>query len=176
MNALISILDNGLFRTQRKVIFPRNKLDEPTCFWHLMWRTTAATPCNAPLPAYKIWLHHLSMNSCFWQAAWKLQWAICPILSGENWNVSIILHPWGITLQINWQLWPSRTWYKSQLEELLGCLRSLSGEWQEYLWMRERISESVAYHVSIEHSSGRGRPRFVISQDQLEHLHSLSFS
>lgn len=34
------------------------------------------------------------------------------------------------------------TWYQSQLEELLECLRALSGEWHEYLQMREPIGVS----------------------------------
>ena len=49
------------------------------------------------------------------------------------------------------------TWYKSQLEELLECLRAVSGEWQEYLRMREDIKVS-SLPVLIEHGSERGRP------------------
>ena len=66
--------------------------------------------------------------------------------------------------------------YKIEMEELLECLRALFQEWRKYLEERERVSESIAYRVSVEHNSGRGRPRFKISRDQLEYLRSLSFS
>ena len=55
------------------------------------------------------------------------------------------------------------TWYKSQLEELLECLRAVSGEWQEYLRMREDIKVS-SLPVLIEHGSERGRPHYVITK------------
>jgi len=66
--------------------------------------------------------------------------------------------------------------YANEMERLLECLRSLSREWQKYVEERERISEVLAYRVTTEHSPRRGRPHFVISQDQLEYLRSLSFT
>ena len=60
---------------------------------------------------------------------------------------------------------------------LLTYLHSLGCEWQHYIDAQERISDSLRYSVSVSHSgSGRGRPRFTIVKNQLEYLHSLSFT
>lgn len=68
------------------------------------------------------------------------------------------------------------TLYRNEMEELSSCLRALYQEWHDFLERIER-SESVAYQVPLEPpNSRRGRPRFVISRDQLEYLRSLSFT
>ena len=38
------------------------------------------------------------------------------------------------------------------------------------------MSESMRYRVEVSQSADRGRPRFLISRDQLEYLRSLSFT
>ena len=63
--------------------------------------------------------------------------------------------------------------YKRELQELIECLRSLSQEWQNYLDMRERVTEPASFRVSVDSRSSRGRPRF---HELLEYLHALSFS
>lgn len=54
------------------------------------------------------------------------------------------------------------------VQDLLQCLRSLSQEWQKYLDTKERCSNA-------EHTSQRGRPRSIVSCEQLLYLRSLSF-
>ena len=65
--------------------------------------------------------------------------------------------------------------YVQDMEDLLQCLRSLSQEWQKYLDSKES-SNVVAYHSPLEHTSQRGRPRFIVSCEQLLYLRSLSFT
>ena len=66
--------------------------------------------------------------------------------------------------------------YVGDMEDLLQYLRSLSQEWQKYLNFKERHANAVAYRSSLSHTSQRGRPRFVVSQEQLLYLRSLSFT
>jgi len=67
--------------------------------------------------------------------------------------------------------------YKNRMSVLLTYLQSLGREWQHYINAQERISDSQRYSVSASQSvSGRGRPRFIVLKDQLEYLHSLSFT
>ena len=67
--------------------------------------------------------------------------------------------------------------YCAYLSQLLQCLRIISLEWQAYLEVCELRSQS-AYAVGHVQSASRpvGRPRFDISEDQLEYLSSMSFS
>ena len=66
--------------------------------------------------------------------------------------------------------------YVQDMEDLLQYLRSLSLEWQKYLDIKERSSNAVAYHSPLKHTSQRGRPRFIVSCEQLLYLSSLSFT
>lgn len=66
--------------------------------------------------------------------------------------------------------------YVQDMEDLLHCLRPLSQEWQNYLDIKERYSDAVAYHSPLDHTSRRGRPRFIVSCEQLLYLRSLSFT
>ena len=67
--------------------------------------------------------------------------------------------------------------YRNELEGLLFCLQELCRKWLEYHEMQEQLSASTAYRVSHESAtSQRGRPRFMVSRDQLEYLRSLSFT
>ena len=66
--------------------------------------------------------------------------------------------------------------YVSDMEELVSYLRSLSREFQDHVDARERMSESMRYRVEVSQPTGRGRPRFLISRDQLEYLRSLLFT
>ena len=61
-------------------------------------------------------------------------------------------------------------------DDLLTCLRLLGAKWQHYLDGLEAIVISTTYRVDVAVPSRRGRPRFLVTQDQLEHLRSLSFT
>ena len=65
---------------------------------------------------------------------------------------------------------------ESTLEELKTVLVSLKSEWQEYSDTIETSSSTSAYSAPTVNALSRGRPRFVISKEQLVYLRSLSFS
>ena len=65
--------------------------------------------------------------------------------------------------------------YHSILTNLLSCMRSLHRKWIEYMDVIDASTVDFSYRAGIE-QIGRGRPRFEISQSQLEYLASLSFS
>ena len=72
---------------------------------------------------------------------------------------------------------PQLSDYQSSLEELLTCLRQLSGQWERYLDHLELEGSVTAYAVAVDRSYRRlGRPQLEISRDQLECLVSLSFN
>lgn len=58
---------------------------------------------------------------------------------------------------------------------LLESLQSVLREWQHYTSFFDRASTS-AYTAPVEHSGGRGRPHFLISEDQLHYLRSMNFT
>lgn len=65
------------------------------------------------------------------------------------------------------------------LSELLECLRSILTEWKAYQDNQDSLSVDTyvhAYSVALQRSGNRGRPRFDITKEQLEHLFSLSFT
>ena len=66
--------------------------------------------------------------------------------------------------------------FESTLEELKIVLVSLESEWQEYSDTNEASSSTSAYSAPTVNALSRGRPRFVISKEQLVYLRSLSFS
>ena len=66
-------------------------------------------------------------------------------------------------------------WYSSHLNELVVCLRSLLGQWLDYL-NHSHIRTNSSYNVPLVHTSERGRPRFDISRQQLQYLCSMSFT
>ena len=68
------------------------------------------------------------------------------------------------------------TGYKNNMESLVTYLRSLSGEWERYIASMEHVSESLRYRVATRESVSRGRPPFIVAKEQLDYLHSLSFS
>ena len=57
-------------------------------------------------------------------------------------------------------------------------LSSLQTQWQMFYYIMEASSSNSSYSVSTTYTHGqrRGRPIFIISKEQLEYLHSLSFS
>ena len=65
--------------------------------------------------------------------------------------------------------------YSANLSELLECLRSMLREWQDYLNHYQPRSAS-SYRASVTPSARPGRPRFNISREQLQYLHSMSFT
>ena len=58
----------------------------------------------------------------------------------------------------------------------MSYLRALSQEFQDNIDVNERMAESRRYRVETSQSLGKGRPRFLILREQLEYLHSMSFS
>ena len=59
-----------------------------------------------------------------------------------------------------------------QLKEAIVLLQSI---WHEYQNSIEERS-ATQYSVAVEHTQQKGRPRFSITREQLEYLHSLSFT
>ena len=64
--------------------------------------------------------------------------------------------------------------YSVQLAELLQCLRGLYTEWQRYRDDGHHLS--TAYSVPTSQPSIQGRPRFIISREQICYLRSMAFS
>ena len=61
------------------------------------------------------------------------------------------------------------------MENLVMHLRGLSEEWHGYIATMEYASELLRYRaVANNNNVGRGRPRFIISKEQLEYLQSIS--
>ena len=67
------------------------------------------------------------------------------------------------------------TTYYRDVGALVESLQSVLREWQHYTSFLDRASTS-AYTAPVEHSGGRGRPHFLISEDQLRYLCSMSFT
>lgn len=59
-----------------------------------------------------------------------------------------------------------------ELCSLLECLRCILSEWEEYL----NHPFNYSYSAPTRASSGPGRPRFDISEQQLMYLHSMGFT
>ena len=68
--------------------------------------------------------------------------------------------------------------YKEKFRKLGSLLGSLRVEWNEFQALIERRSPSnVSYRAQVQHNEHhRGRPRFVISAEQLEYLRSHTFT
>ena len=66
--------------------------------------------------------------------------------------------------------------YEQQLGELCSCLRQLRSQWEQYLENLDQRHVFMAYQAHVVPASGRGRPRFDITRDQLEYLSLLSFN
>ena len=66
--------------------------------------------------------------------------------------------------------------YSVQLAELLQCLRGLYNEWQRYRDDGQHLSPSTSYTVPTSQSNTPGRPKFVVSRDQICYLRSMSFT
>ena len=67
------------------------------------------------------------------------------------------------------------TQFSVQLVERLECLKELYVKWQRYTDERAGHDQG-SYSAPLSVSSGRGRPKFVITQQQLHYLCSISFS
>ena len=59
-----------------------------------------------------------------------------------------------------------------ELSSLLECLRCILSEWEEYL----NHPFNYSYSAPTRASSGPGRPRFDINEQQLMYLHSMGFT
>ena len=71
--------------------------------------------------------------------------------------------------------------YSTMLSELLECLRSLYRQWGTYLdscihGYTTHGNTSSSFRAPIAYTSNVGRPRFHVTQHQLEYLRSMSFS
>ena len=67
--------------------------------------------------------------------------------------------------------------YDLMCDELLDILSSLLSIWKDYERNIRITSQEAIYSAPLEHSGRRGRPKFVISKEQLLYLRSsLKFS
>ena len=67
--------------------------------------------------------------------------------------------------------------YRGQLEELTACLQQIKAKWQVYKDSLDANGNSQhAYRATAMPTGAKGRPRFQVTQEQLEYLCSLSFS
>ena len=66
--------------------------------------------------------------------------------------------------------------YATLLSELLGCLRSLYSQWSAYLDRGINATSGMSYRAPITHTGNVGRPRFLVTQHQLQYLRSMSFT
>jgi len=56
----------------------------------------------------------------------------------------------------------SGTEYKEILISLIELFRMLLDQWKEYRMILDSTSQNAAYHVPIQHTNERGRPKFDI--------------
>ena len=65
----------------------------------------------------------------------------------------------------------------SHLNAVCGAFTSLLDLWQRYDDTLESVNygSGMGYTAPVEHTTHRGRPRFVVSGEQLEYLRSLIF-
>ena len=66
--------------------------------------------------------------------------------------------------------------YQQYVDQLIELLRSLLDEWKEYQMILDSNTHHSVYHVPVQHTHRRGRPKFDVDQAQLEYLVSLSFN
>ena len=66
--------------------------------------------------------------------------------------------------------------YCTHLTALISYLRQQLRQWEVYLERFSRQSASMAYSLPLRQTSPCGRPKFEISRDQLEYLHSMMFN
>ena len=66
--------------------------------------------------------------------------------------------------------------FRDRIVELRRLIVSLRVQWQHYTTTVESGARQTSYRAGVDHSNRRGRPRFVISQEQLLYLRSLSFT
>ena len=71
---------------------------------------------------------------------------------------------------------PTVLGYTSEMMQLTVYLRSLAHECQSYIDAKEKLLELLKYQAALSQSTGKGRPRFLISKEQLEFLRSLYFT
>ena len=64
----------------------------------------------------------------------------------------------------------------TSLNELMHLLHEMMQQWQQHLENIGSQRPSSRYHIPQQRSSGPRRPSFTITQEQLVHLRSLSFS
>ena len=66
--------------------------------------------------------------------------------------------------------------YKEHLSYLLTNLWPLLAEWREYVDSQMRMDICTAYQVPVIRSGRRGRPKYLITNEQLDYLLSLEFT
>ena len=91
-------------------------------------------------------------------------------------SVSALLHHLQSTTPIDETAVRVGVQYSAHLSELLECLRRMLHEWQDYL-NHYQLRGATSFHASLTHSESRpGRPRFNVSREQLQYLHSMSIT
>ena len=66
--------------------------------------------------------------------------------------------------------------HQQYVDQLIELLRSLLDEWKEYQMILNSNTHHSVYHVPVQHTHRRGRPKVDVDQAQLEYLVSLSFN
>ena len=64
---------------------------------------------------------------------------------------------------------------ESQLRNLIDSIKCIYQKWEEYRSIFDSNLGSCSYQASISPRAVLGRPKFLISKDQLEYLSSLGF-
>ena len=67
-------------------------------------------------------------------------------------------------------------YYYCHLTELVVGLRAILRQWLDYMEHYRVFRGDSSYHVPITLSTGRGRPKFEISPEQLVYLRSMCFT
>ena len=66
--------------------------------------------------------------------------------------------------------------YSSEISELIQCVREIASVWEQHLDHELARGRGDAAYSAPTENIARGRPRFVISREQLTHLASMSFT
>ena len=67
--------------------------------------------------------------------------------------------------------------YKTEIEQLIGHLRSLLDQWKEYRMLLDSTSfGGCSYQAPVVHTGRRGRPKFDVDKEQVEYLLTVSFN
>ena len=66
----------------------------------------------------------------------------------------------------------------NDLGELVTCLTAIRAQWLQYIEVLDSLGDATrfAFRAELVGTGHQGRPRFLVSREQIEYLWSLSFS